>query len=111
MVRSGGAPQRFGTAGAVGKATRSALSGFPPEGVLGARVALAIRTADAADTAAASGSVRDYLAACKMLDDMLGKIGGAGGPVAGGAEPLAVEPSGLGDLLGTGPSVGDSSES
>ena len=118
--KSGEAASRFGTNGTIGRAVRTALGDVGQgDGVRGVRVALARRIADAADTAASSGDVREFVTAAKLLEEVLGKIGGdddgtrsgvGGSPRPGRVEPEPVVPAGLGDLLGAGPQVGDSSD-
>lgn len=117
--KPGEAASRFGTNGTIGRAVRTALGDVRGDGVRGVRVALARRIADAADTAASSGDVREFVTAAKLLEEVLGKIGGdddgtragvGGSPRSGRAEPEPVVPAGLGDLLGAGPQVGDSSD-
>ena len=118
--KSGEAASRFGTNGTIGRAVRAALGDVGQgDGVRGVRVALARRIADAADTAASSGDVREFVTAAKLLEEVLGKIGGdddgtragvGGSPRSGRAESEPVVPAGLGDLLGAGPQVGDSSD-
>lgn len=118
--KSGEAASRFGTNGTIGRAVRAALGDVGQgDGVRGVRVALARRIADAADTAASSGDVREFVTAAKLLEEVLGKIGGdddgtrsgvGGSPRSGRVEPEPVVPAGLGDLLGAGPQVGDSSD-
>ena len=113
--RAAGKPAgRFGTNGAIGRATRKGLKSIEgSEGLAGIRAALAIRAADAADTAAASGDHREFLAAGKLLEDVLGKLEGAGGGrgdagASGGPGPEREpdEPAGLAAVMGAGPSVG-----
>ena len=118
--KSGEAASRFGTNGTIGRAVRAALGDVGQgDGVRGVRVALARRIADAADTAASSGDVREFVTAAKLLEEVLGKIGGdddgtrsgvGGSPRSGRVEPEPMVPAGLGDLLGAGPQVGDSSD-
>ena len=118
--KPGEAASRFGTNGTIGRAVRAALGEVGRgDGVRGVRVALARRIADAADTAASSGDVREFVTAAKLLEEVLGKIGGdddgsragvGGSPRSGRVEPEPVVPAGLGDLLGAGPQVGDSSD-
>ena len=118
--KSGEAASRFGTNGTIGRAVRAALGDVGQgDGVRGVRVALARRIADAADTAASSGDVREFVTAAKLLEEVLGKIGGdgdgtrsgvGGSARSGRVEPEPVVPAGLGDLLGAGPQVGDSSD-
>lgn len=112
--RAAGKPAgRFGTNGAIGRATRAGLGSVPLEGLAAARVALAIRTADAADTAAASGDHREFLAAGKLLEDVLGKLegvtggrGNSGAPGGAGPERKRDESAGLAAVMGAGPEVG-----
>ena len=118
--KPGETASRFGTNGTIGRAVRAALGDVGQgDGVRGVRVALARRIADAADTAASSGDVREFVTAAKLLEEVLGKIGGdddgtrsgvGGSPRSGRVEPEPVVPAGLGDLLGAGPQVGDSSD-
>ena len=118
--KPGETASRFGTNGTIGRAVRTALGDVGQgDGVRGVRVALARRIADAADSAASSGDVREFVTAAKLLEEVLGKIGGdddgsragvGGSPRSGRAEPEPVVPAGLGDLLGAGPQVGDSSD-
>lgn len=112
--RAAGKPAgRFGTNGAIGRATRAGLASIDAGGLDGIRAALAIRAADAADTAAASGDHREFLAAGKLLEDVLGKLEGASGGrgdagASGGSGPEREpdEPAGLAAVMGAGPSVG-----
>jgi hypothetical protein len=103
--------------GRVGRATRRFVRDQANiAGIALITAELAVITADLVDAAKRDGKPREALAAARDLRELLAELSGGGGepgPGAGGAAPGGVDgaSSELESLLGSGPSLGDGTDS